>query len=182
VLFLGWIYDFKGVYDLLHAWVLFRQRCPGWKLVVGGKGEVDRFLAEADRLGVRPDLEFLGWAGPETKVAELRRADIVVLPSYSEGMPVSVLEGMAYGAAVATTPVGGVPDMMQEGVHGMWMQPGDIGGIAETLARLAESAELRRRLARAAYLHVVEHNSVEATLRPLLALYARLAPSGSKRL
>jgi glycosyltransferase involved in cell wall biosynthesis/phenylacetate-coenzyme A ligase PaaK-like adenylate-forming protein len=175
VLFLGWIYDFKGVYDLLEAWVLFRQRCPGWRLVVGGKGEVDEFLAAAERLGVSPDLEFLGWVGGEEKIRQLHRADIVVLPSYSEGMPVSVLEGMAYGAAVATTPVGGVPDMMEEGVHGLWMKPGDIGGIADTLAQLASSPELRQRLSAAAYAHVLANNSVRASLEPLLATYAALA-------
>jgi len=174
VLFLGWIYDFKGVYDLLQAWVLFRKACPGWRLVVGGKGEVDRFLAEAERLNVSSDLEFLGWVAGADKERELRRADIVVLPSYSEGMPVSVLEGMAYGAAVATTSVGGVPDMMQEGVHGLWMKPGDIHGIANTLSQLATDQGLRSRLTEAAFAHVLANNSVEASLRPLLATYIRL--------
>jgi glycosyltransferase involved in cell wall biosynthesis len=90
-------------------------------------------------------------------------------------MPISVLEGMAYGAAIATTPVGGVPDMMTEGVHGLWMKPGDIQGISDTLVKLASSPELRQRLTRAAFAHVSENNSVEATLRPLLREYASLA-------
>ena len=175
VLYLGWIYDFKGVYDLIQAWALFRQRCPGWRLVVGGKGETDRFLGEAKRLGISSDLEFLGWVSGQEKERELKQADIVVLASYNEGMPVSVLEGMAYGAAIATTSVGGVPDMMTEGVHGLWMKPGDIQGIADTLAELASSPELRRRLSRAAYTHVSENYSVEASLRPLLKIYSGLS-------
>jgi phenylacetate-CoA ligase len=175
VLYLGWIYDFKGVYDLLHAWVLFRQRCPHWRLIVGGKGEVDRLLALAKELGIEQDFEFLGWVTGTEKERQLRQADILVLPSYNEGMPISVLEGMAYGAAIATTPVGGVPDMMTEGVHGLWMKPGDIRGISDTLAELANSPELRQRLTKAAYEHVSNNNGVEATLRPLLREYASLA-------
>ncbi len=174
VLFLGWIYDFKGVYDLLQSWVLFRQRCPGWRLVVGGKGEVDEFLAAADELGVREDLDFLGWVAGEDKERELRRADIFVLPSYREGMPVSVLEAMAFGAAVATTPVGGVPDMMEPGVHGLWMEPGDIQGIADRMVELARSPELRRSLSSAAFARVLANNSVEASITPLLSTYGRL--------
>ena len=174
VLFLGWIYDFKGVYDLLQAWVLFRQRCPGWRLVVGGKGEVDKFLAEADRLGVRKDLDFLGWVSGDEKERELRRADIFVLPSYQEGMPVSVLEAMAFGAAVIATPVGGVPDMMEQDVHGLWVQAGDIQGICDRLVELASSAELRTRLSQAAFAHVSKYNRVEVSIADLLELYGSL--------
>lgn len=174
VLFLGWIYDFKGVYDLLQAWALFRQRCPGWRLVVGGKGEVDEFLATAERLGVRGDLDFLGWVTGEDKERELRHADIFVLPSYREGMPVSILEAMAFGVAVLTTPVGGVPDMMREDVHGLWVEPGNVPALADRLCELATSSELRERLARAAYAEVVANHSIDACIDALLALYSQL--------
>ena len=177
VLFLGWIYDFKGCYDLLQAWVMFRQRCPGWRLVMGGKGEVDRLLQQADALGIRDDLDFLGWVSGEAKERALRNADVFVLPSYREGMPVSVLEAMAYGVPVVTTPVGGVPDMMQADVHGLWVTPGDVQGLAQQLVQLAESPALRERLARSAHAHVIERNSVAAVTAPLLDLYARLAAS-----
>jgi glycosyltransferase involved in cell wall biosynthesis len=174
VLYLGWIYDFKGCYDLLRSWALFRSQCPGWRLAVGGKGEVDRFLAEAERLGVRDDIDFLGWVSGDAKDRELRRADIFVLPSYSEGMPVSVLEAMAYGVAVITTPVGGVPDMMEPDVHGLWVQPGDIQGMCDRLVQLAESPPLRAKLAEAARRRVVQDSSVEAVIEALLKIYARL--------
>ena len=174
VLYLGWIHDFKGCYDLLRSWALFRSHYPGWRLAVGGKGEVDRFLAEAESLGIRDDIDFLGWVSGDAKDRELRRADIFVLPSYSEGMPVSVLEAMAYGVAVITTPVGGVPDMMEPDVHGLWVQPGDIQGMCDRLVQLAESAPLRTKLAEAARLHVIQNSSVEAVNELLLDIYSQL--------
>lgn len=171
VLFLGWIYDFKGVYDLLQAWAIFREQCKGWRLVVGGKGEVDQFIAAAVRFGVRDDLEFLGWVTGKEKVHQLCAADIFVLPSYNEGMPVSLLEAMAFGAAVIATPVGGVPDMMEPNVHGLWVQPGDPSELAERLCELADSSALRERLACAAYTHVATNYAVESSITSLISLY-----------
>jgi len=181
VLYLGWIYDFKGIYDLLNAWTIFRQRHQDWKLVVGGKGEVERFLAEADRLGITGDLEFLGWISGDEMDHQLRRADILVLPSYNEGMPISLLEGMAYGATLATTPVGGIPDMMQDHIHGLWMKPGDMESIAYTLSALADSPELRENLSKAAYHHVAMNFGSEVCLRKILQIYSELCNISAKK-
>lgn len=178
VLYLGWIYDFKGVYDLLEAWSQFRHFYPGWRLVIGGKGEVDKFLEVATRLGVREDLDFLGWVTGNDKNRALRSADIFVLPSYSEGMPVSILEAMAFGASVIATPVGGVPDMMQPDVHGLWVNPGDIQGLVDRMSRLAASPELRKRLALAGYEHVLTNYSVMHSNNLLIKLYCKLAIRG----
>jgi phenylacetate-CoA ligase len=177
VLYLGWIYDFKGCYDLLRAWSKFRQVCPGWRLSVGGKGEVDRFLSEAELLGIREDIDFLGWVSGQAKEDQLRHADILVLPSYHEGMPMSVLEGMAHGLPIAATPVGGVAEMMVPGLHGLWMKPGDIEGISECLVTLAKSPDLRARMGRAAHEHIKTHNSIESILEQLLAVYRRVLES-----
>jgi glycosyltransferase involved in cell wall biosynthesis len=182
VLFLGLICDAKGSFDLLRAWVAFRARVPHWRLVVGGNGEVDRFLQEARRLGIGDDVEYVGWlTGPE-KDRELLAADIFVLPSYKEGMPVSILEAMAFGVAVIATPVGGVPDMMKPEVHGLWVQPGDVGALAQTLERLASSPALRAALARASRQHVTMHYSTETVLERLKSVYREIvAEFGDRR-
>lgn len=174
VLFLGWIYDFKGVYDLLHAWVVFREHCYGWRLVIGGKGEVDKLLATAEQLGIREDVDFLGWITGKDKERELRTADIFVLPSYVEGMPVSLLEAMAFGVPVICTPVGGVPDMLTENDHAAWVQPGDIAGLAKCMCEFADSPDLRQRLASSAYEHVSHSYSVEVSITSLVELYNKL--------
>jgi glycosyltransferase involved in cell wall biosynthesis len=180
VLFLGWIYDFKGCFDLLKAWSIFREEFNGWRLVVGGKGQVKEFLEAAEKLGVRQDLDFLGWVEGKEKDLELRRADIFVLPSYNEGMPVSVLEAMAYEVAVVTTPVGGVPDMMSPDVHGLWVQPGDVQGLCDRMADLARSTELRRRLSKSACEHVHARYRSDLVIDQLVDVYGRLITVGSR--
>lgn len=168
---LGLIGDAKGTFDLLRAWVGFSEQVKGWRLVVGGNGEVERFLAEANELGIGGDVDFLGWVSGADKVRELSTVDIFVLPSYREGMPVSILEAMAYGATVIATPVGGVPDMLKPEVHGLVVQPGDIAGLSQSLARLARSAALRRELAASAREHVITQYATDRIVQQLCDLY-----------
>jgi glycosyltransferase involved in cell wall biosynthesis len=171
VLFLGMICDAKGSFDLLRAWVDFRKQTRGWRLVVGGNGEVERFLDEALRLGVRDDVDFIGWVSGTDKEREFSTADIFALPSYKEGMPVSILEAMAYGVAVIATPVGGVPDMMQPDLHGLWVEPGDVTALTRCLERLAQSPELRARLGEASREHVLAHYSTETVVAQMREVY-----------
>ncbi len=159
ILFLGMICEAKGSFDLLRAFAVFRARVSGWRLVIGGHGEVDRFLEDAAHIGVRTDIDFLGWISGPDKERALSSADIFVLPSYSEGMPVSLLEAMAYGSAVVATPVGGVPDMMRPNLHGLWVDPGNVDDLAATLERLARSPDLRASLGDAARQHVLANYS-----------------------
>lgn len=171
VLYLGMVSEAKGAFDLLRAWLEFRKGTPGWRLVVCGNGDVDRFLAESKDLGIRDDIDYLGWVSGRDKDFQLANADIFVLPSHNEGMPMSVLEAMAFGASVIVTPVGGVPDMMRRDVHGLWVQPSDIEGLASCLAQLANSRSLRDDLAAAARQHVLANFSVEATISRLCDIY-----------
>jgi glycosyltransferase involved in cell wall biosynthesis len=172
ILFLGKLCDAKGVFDLLRAFAAFAAQHPGWRLAVGGDGEVERFLAQADALGVRDRIDYLGWVGGDDKERALAGCDVFVLPSYSEGMPVSLLEAMAYGCAVIATPVGGVPDMMTPEQHGLWVQAGDVDALAAALARAADSRELRDRLGAAARRHVAAEYSVETVSRKIAEAYA----------
>lgn len=172
ILFLGMICEAKGSFDLLKAFAAFRSRVSGWRLIVGGNGEVDRFLLQAEHLGVRADIDFLGWISGTDKERTLSSADIFVLPSYTEGMPVSLLEAMAYGSAVVATPVGGVPDMMTPDRHGLWIEPGNIDDLAATLERLAGSPELRASLGAAARRHVLTNYSAETAMAKILVAYS----------
>jgi glycosyltransferase involved in cell wall biosynthesis len=175
VLFLGMICDGKGTFDLLQAWVQFSEKVKGWRLVIGGNGEVDRFLVEAQTLGVRSDVDYLGWVSGPAKFQELSAADIFVLPSYKEGMPVSILEAMAYGASVIATPVGGVPDMLEADVHGLVVSPGDVAALSRALVQLASSAALRLRLATAAHAHVSKHYATDKVIEQLCAIYREVS-------
>lgn len=146
VLFLGRLGNGKGTYDLLQAVRKIAERHPDLKLILGGDGEVERTRETIRELGLGANVEVLGWVAGPAKAQLLARAAVYVLPSYAEGLPMSVLEAMSAGLAVIATPVGGVPEAVTNGVEGWLVPPGDVAALAEALDTLLSNEEARRRM------------------------------------
>ena len=148
ILFLGRIGDRKGVPQLIEA-LARMQPLPGWRATIAGDGEVAAAQQQARDLDVAGRIELPGWVDAP-RVAELIAvADILVLPSFDENLPVSVIEGMAAGLAVVATPVGAVEDIVSEGETGLLVPPGDVDALAVALTRLVNDPALRARLGKA---------------------------------
>lgn len=147
IAFLGALGPRKGTPELVRAASALKD-VAGWKMTIAGNGEVDETREEVRNLGLASRIAIPGWLGPEDSAALLAACDIVVLPSYNENLPMSVIEGMGAGKAVVTTPVGAVPDIMTDGENGLLVQPGDVDGLATALRRLVEDDELRSTLGR----------------------------------
>jgi glycosyltransferase involved in cell wall biosynthesis len=132
----------KGGDVLLEA--LARPEAAGLRVALAGPGE----LPEPGRLlaGSRPTLEWRGWLGDRERAELLREASIFVLSSTSEGLPMALLEAMAYGLAIVATAVGGVPDAVEDGRQALVVAPGDAIALADALGRLAGDSDLRERL------------------------------------
>jgi glycosyltransferase involved in cell wall biosynthesis len=97
-------------------------------------------------LGLDAHVDQLGPVALAERVAYFQRADIFILPTYAEGLPIAVLEAMAAGLPIITTPVGGIPELIEDGVDGLLIQPGDVQALAARIALLLGDAELRRQL------------------------------------
>jgi glycosyltransferase involved in cell wall biosynthesis len=100
--------------------------------------------------GPPPAVEWRGWVEEAEKAALLREAQVFVLASTSEGLPMALLEAMSYGLAIVATAVGGVPDVVADGEQALVVAPGDADALAAALSRLGADAELRSRLGAAA--------------------------------
>jgi len=176
VLFTGWIEEPKGVFDLIRAFALVIQRCPGevLRLVIAGKGKIDACRELASRCGVEDKVFLPGWLVPPALQEAYAQADIYCLPSYIEGVPMGVLEAMAFALPIVASPVGGIPDIMDDGVHGLFVQPGDIDGIAFALKRLVDNAVERRAMGVAGRERVLTRYSPEHVGSELQRLYESL--------
>ena len=148
--FLGDLVERKGVFDLLEAWGALGETFPQARLVLAGTGESEACRRRARELGIEDRVELPGWVGPEEKRELLRRADLFVLPSYTEGIPLSLLEAMAAGLPSIVTPVGGVPNAVSPDREALFVEPGDVSGLATGIVSVFGSPELARRLGDAA--------------------------------
>lgn len=174
MLSLGRLGKNKGTYDLLEAIQDLSVQYPSLHAQLGGDGEVDKVMARAEELGVSNRVELLGWVRGQDKEHCLASAMVYVLPSYNEGLPMSVLEAMAAGLPVLTTPVGGIPEAVTDGVEGFLVEPGDVSAIADRLNRLLSEPGLAERMGAAARRKIETTFSAETILPQLEQLYTEL--------
>ena len=148
ILFLGELSSRKGVDILIEALSLLGARAS-WRAVIAGDGDVQavRCAVAAQNLSAQVDVP--GWVGPELVERLLRQSQILVLPSFEENLPMAVIEAFAAGLAVVATPVGAIPDVVQPGVTGLLVPPGDVSALAAALDRLIGDALLRHELGQA---------------------------------
>lgn len=173
VLFMGWIVKEKGVYDLVEAMPSVIAAVPGARFVFAGNKEVNRLKEMLRERGLESVSEVAGWVSGDAKLALYRNSDVLVLPSYTEGLPNVLLEAMASGIPVLTTPVGGIPSLVKDGQSGVLVAPGDVSGIARELARLLRDENLRRRIADAARSRISATYSLEEVGRVLEQTYQK---------
>ena len=148
VLFVGNLSERKGVSDLLQA--LAQPGFDASRLEVNlvGGGDLPAYHAKARQLGIDGFVRFAGWSD-QTQVAQMMaQADVLVLPSYDEGLPLVILEALANGVAVVCSPVGEIPSVLSDGVNTCFVQPGDIAGIAAGLQRVLQQPAFRQTLER----------------------------------
>jgi glycosyltransferase involved in cell wall biosynthesis len=134
ILFLGLITPNKGIFDLLM--VLAEKRAllkNRLKLVVGGYGQVDELKAIIQKNDLDEFVEYKGWVTGQEKEKLFQQADIFVLPSYYEGVPVSILEAMRFGKPIISTFVGGITEIVEQGINGLLIQPGDHAALFNSL-------------------------------------------------
>jgi glycosyltransferase involved in cell wall biosynthesis len=149
VLFLGRIGERKGVPQLCDALAALKD-LTGWRATLAGDGDVEGLRTRLDDLGLSDGVSAPGWQQAIDVERLLSEADILVLPSYAENLPVSVIEGMAEGLAIVATPVGAVEDIIEHGRTGLLVPPGDVEALRTALEQLICQPDLRQRLGNAA--------------------------------
>ncbi len=162
VLFLGRFGDRKGSADVLAAVVeLPLDVREILTLRMAGDGEVDQTRTLAEELGVRAEIS--GWLTPEQRDEALRAAQIFVLPSRQEELPMAMLEAMGWGLAPIVTPVGSIPEVITDEHNGLLAAPGEIAELSKAIHRLMTDDDLRARLAAAARDTALRYDAVEYT-------------------
>lgn len=173
--FMGRIGDRKGAFDLIRA---FADALPSigkeWRLLLCGDGEIARAEDEIMRHGLNGRAECLGWISGDAKDGILRKAGLNVLPSYNEGLPMSILEAMSYGVPTVSTRIAAIPEVIKSGHNGILVDPGDTGSLTSAMIRLCNSEEERMFMSAKAFDTVGEKYSFDQNINKLKGLYRTL--------
>ena len=151
-LFLGALIQRKGVINLLAAVKKMKdQGISDFHLLIAGSGAEEQRLKEYVQInGIQEYVEFLGWMTKEQKTALMKKSDVLVLPSYNEGLPIAVLEAMSYGLPIISTNVGSIAEAVKEKENGFLIEPGDVDSLANAMIQLINDSYLWEKESKAA--------------------------------
>ena len=172
ILCLGRLVPAKGQHILLEACGLLNQRSIPFHLTYVGGGEDGESLeALARTLGIQDQVEFTGAVGQDEVHAYYDRADLFVLASFAEGVPVVLMEAMAKEVVSVSTGITGIPELIEDGVDGVLVPPSHVEGLADKLKELIENPELRSKLGRQGRIKVMEMYDLERNCRQMAEFF-----------
>jgi glycosyltransferase involved in cell wall biosynthesis len=176
LVYLGRLAENKGILDIVSAIKGLTEREIKTRLSIAGSGPDEvRLRQKVELLGLSDQVTFHGPLFGEEKNRLWQGADIFVFPTYhTEGLPYALLESMAAGSVPVISPVGAIPDVMQDGVHGVFVPPKDPKALTNALARLANDRQLLSRMAATGRRRILERYTIERLATDFRQLYASL--------
>lgn len=142
-LFLGLLNKDKGCYDIVEAAKILKDKNLAFKVVLAGTGKSgDELKAMVKNYQLDSTILFPGWIKDSEKTSYLEQSHVLILPSRSEGMPVSILESKNYGLPVIASNVGAIPDIVADGENGFIIEPGDVDSLAQKMQMYIENPKL----------------------------------------
>ena len=183
LVYVGRLAATKGIHEAIEALALLRRSGTPCRLTIAGSGPEEAALrAAAARHGVAAHVAFVGPVFEEAKTRLWLESDLFVFPTFHwEGLPYALLESMAAGTPPITTRVGGIPDVVHDRVHGLFVDPHSPAAVAEAVALLANDRALLRRMGEAARERVHEHYRVDRLADEFDRLYADLTDQRAGR-
>jgi len=176
LLCLGRLTEEKGFDLVLAALRRLVDRCPRLGLIIAGDGPLRRTLERrATELGLMPHVDFLGWVSPDDVPALINAATVVVVPSSYEAFGLVALQAAQMGRPVVATRVGGLAEIVEDGVTGLLVESGDATLLAAAIAKLLDDPAAATRMARAARRRARERFSWGRHVDAYDALYRSLA-------
>lgn len=173
VLFMGLISKRKGAYDILESAKYLQNH--NIEINMYGNGETKELSQKVKDNNLQNIIKVHGWISGNKINEAYSNAHIYVLPSYSEGLPMSILEAMSYGLPIISTNTGGIPDSVDNGVNGFLISPGDFKELAAKILLLANNFDLMKKMGHESYKIAKNKFSVDKIIFSLQEIYSKIS-------
>jgi glycosyltransferase involved in cell wall biosynthesis len=168
LLFLGWVDEHKGIFELLQAIGALRGEGRDVRLTVAGEGkDLARARVTSAQLHIDDAVSFVGWVDDEAKLGLLEQCHILVLPSHREGLPNAMLEGMAAGRAIVASSVGSIPDVLAGSGAGLLHAPRDVTALVAAIRSYDDDRAALAGAGRKGRMQIARDHSLEAAWQRL---------------
>jgi glycosyltransferase involved in cell wall biosynthesis len=178
IVFAGRLGEHKGVGTLLDALASPLVIGHPWQATLAGDGNPGPYQAKAQRLGIASRVQFPGWLDRSRMTALLEHATLLVLPSRAEALPMAVLEALAHGLPVITTPVGALPDSLVHEKSVLFIEPGNVGALAAAIQRLITDEAFRSQVAQAGHEAFLREFDIAVIADQFAEIYRELTDHG----
>jgi glycosyltransferase involved in cell wall biosynthesis len=176
LLFVGNLLERKGVKDLLRAFARPGIMARDVVLTMAGGGPVETYRKMAAELGIGDRVTFSGWVSQDDARSLMVNSDALILPAYDEGLPLVILEALASRTPVICSPVGSIPEVLEDHRTALFVTPGDESEIAGAILTLLDHPEMGRELSDAGLRLYERLFTMEAFGRSIESLYEMLTP------
>lgn len=171
ILFLGFLTELKGCFDIPEIIEKVVQQYDKLKVVLAGSGEIEKIREILKKKNLEKYFVFPGWVKNEEKKKLLEESDLFLLPSYTEAMPMSILEAMGYGLPIVTSDVGGIPQLVEDKKNGFMIKPGDIDGFATAILNIIQNEDLNYEMGKNSMVKADEKYSLEGHIEKIKTVY-----------
>ena len=173
-LFMGQIIESKGIYDLLDAAELLKDRVRTFQLLLAGAGPLEQTDQEIKKRNLENYVKLLG---PQTGYAKnelFGTSHFYVLPSHAEGLPISIIEAYSAGLPVIATDVGGIPDLLKDNVNGLLVPAHNPERLAQAIQELIENPKLCKEISKNNREIALEKYDINVIATSLAEIYMEL--------
>ncbi len=183
ILFLARIEKVKGIYETIATYSILKNLYPNITLTIAGDGsEYDNIVTHLDSVKLK-DVKNLGFLTEDPKIEAFKSADIFLLPTYhGEGMPISILEAMAFGIPVITRPMGGLHDFFEHGKMGYLTESKDPNIFAQLIVKLIKDPNIRKKISEYNYKYAQRKFKASNVAKRLDVLYSKTIEGNKKKL
>lgn len=180
LLFVGWIDKNKGIFDLLKSIEILKRQGYNFRTKIlgseGRRGELKRVMNYIKDKNINDVVEIFR-ERPHHEIKQFySSADIYLLPSYFEGLPYTILEAMAYGLPIISTKVGAIPEVIEEGINGFLIKPGNVGALTEKIEILIKDRILREKIGKNNREKIEKEYSMDKQVEKYKKIYNTLLP------